>query len=155
MRGAAADAAGIKGMILHSIDEAPPPRSECDVELSAAYGPQRFEAYAKSAHLKTLEQTWSLFLDDVRKTAAGSRLLTSDMRHDTRHFIFEMIVTNQQYERRGAALIGSAIVWLAATSPAACFVGASQHIHYEITETGIVDGHRTQNFRLILNPVLG
>ena len=46
MRGAAAAADNIDGMILHSTHEAPPPRDQCDVTLSAAYGPQQFVAYA-------------------------------------------------------------------------------------------------------------
>ena len=36
MRGAAAEADGIKAMILHPPTEPPPPQSACDIELSAA-----------------------------------------------------------------------------------------------------------------------
>jgi hypothetical protein len=49
MRGAAAEAAGIKAMILHLPNEPPPPYSACDVELSAAYGSQRFQPSCRSS----------------------------------------------------------------------------------------------------------
>jgi hypothetical protein len=152
MRAAAADAGNIKGMVLHPTNEAPPPREACDVEISAAYGPQRFVAYAKSDYIATLEQSWPAFVDIIRKI--GGNPLTGDMRCDARQFVFEMIVTNVPYsDATLAALTASAIVWLAATSAAGDAVGRShKHIHYEITDTGPAapPGSGARNFRLML-----
>src|SRR5206468_1178593 len=82
MRGAAAEADNIAGMILHPTGEAPPPRDQCDITISAAYGPQRFVAHAKSDYLKTLEQGWPAFVDKIRKLPDSPA--TGDMRHDAR-----------------------------------------------------------------------
>jgi hypothetical protein len=136
MRGAAAEAEGIKGMILHAPNEAPPPRDQCDLELSAAYGSQQFIAYAKSGHIKTLEEQWPVFVKTAH--AVPNNPLTGDARSDARQFIFEMIMTNWPYANGDmAALTASAIVWLARSSPAGLAIGKShKHIYYEITEMG-------------------
>jgi hypothetical protein len=76
MRGAEAD--GIDGMILHPINEAPPPRDQCDAQLSAAYGQQRFFARARSGHIKTLEEQWLKFVNEIRTVPDNP--LTGDMR---------------------------------------------------------------------------
>jgi hypothetical protein len=80
MRGAAAEAGGIKGMILHPPNEAPPPLDQCDLELSAAYGSQQFIAHATSEHVKTLEAQWPAFMNVVR--AVPDSPVTGDMRSD-------------------------------------------------------------------------
>jgi hypothetical protein len=90
-------------------------------------------------------------VEKVRKVEGNP--LTDDMRSDARAFIFEMIMTNQPYSDGAmATLTASAIVWLAATSPAGAAVGRSRkHIHYEITDTGVApDGCKTRNYRLML-----
>jgi hypothetical protein len=143
MRGAAAEADDIKGMIIHPPNEAPPSRDQCDARLSAAYGPQQFVAHVKSEHGKTLEAQWTKFVNEVRTVPDNP--LTSDPRSDARDFIFEMIMTNRPYSDGAmAALTASAIVWLARTSPVAVAVGSShKSIHYEITDIGTApDGRK-------------
>jgi len=149
MRGEAADASGIDSMIIHGAGETPPPRDACDIELSAAYGSQRFTAYAKRAQLEPLTKQWKQFLDLIRETDNS----LGDTRRDARQFIFEMIVTNQQYDDGGhAALISGAIAWLAITSPVGVAIGdRHKNIHYEISDMGVVHGRKMQNFRLILS----
>jgi hypothetical protein len=151
MRGAAAEASGIDSMILHPSGEAPPRRDQCDLELSAAYGSQRFVAFAKSEFLETLEKQWPAFLDAVRDDPNDR--VTGDERSNAREFIFEMIMTNQPYaDSRLAVLTASAIVWLARGSPVGPAIGNShKRIHYEITEIGTApDGRKMRNYRLIL-----
>jgi hypothetical protein len=151
MRGQAAEADNIKGMILHPTDAAPPPRQACDVEISAAYGPQRFVAYAQSQYIPTLEQGWPAVVDRICRAADSP--LTGDMRAFARQFILETFVGNRPYsDGNTAALTGRAIVWLAATSPMGVVIGAShKRIHYEITDGGIApDGRKAKNYRLML-----
>jgi hypothetical protein len=154
MRGAAADANGIAGMVIHPPNEAPPHRDQCDVELSAAYGPQRFVAHVKSEHIKTLEAQWLELVNAINTNCRGrDNPLTSDARSDARQFIFEMIMTNEPYANGNmAALTASAILWLARASPAGIAVGdIHKNIHYEITEMGTApDGRKMRNYRLML-----
>jgi hypothetical protein len=144
MRGAAAEADNIHGVIIHQQNEAPPPRDQCDLRLSASYGPQQFVAYAKSEHFHKIEEQWPAFIDTVRRVEPDSPI-TCDMRHDARQIVFEMIMTNRPYSDGAmAALTASAIVWLARTSPVAVAVGSShKSIHYEITDIGTApDGRK-------------
>jgi len=151
MLGAAADASGTAGMIVYPPNEVPPPREQCGIELSATYGSQQFVAYAKAEYIEALKQEWPKFLAEVGKM--DGHPLTGDMPSDTRRFIREMIVTNHQYDTgQNAALIGSAITWLATRSPVGHVVGTShKHIHYEITDMEIVDGRKEHNYRLMLS----
>jgi hypothetical protein len=151
MRGAAAEADNIAGFILHPPNEAPPPRDQCDVTISAAYGPQQFLAHAKSEDLGTLKRGWPEFIEQVRKVADNP--LTDDPRTDARQFIFEMIMENRPYsDVTMSVMTASAIVWLATTSPVGPTIGSShKHIHYEITDMDrAADGRRARNYRLIL-----
>jgi hypothetical protein len=151
MRGAAAEADGIEGMVLHPPNEVPPHRDQCDLELSAAYGPQRFVARAKSEHIKVLETAWPEFMNILNTIPDNP--LTGDARSDARQFIFEMIMRNEPYANGNmAALTASAIVWLARGSPVGPAIGEShKHIHYEITDMGTApDGRKMRNYRLIL-----
>ena len=151
MRGEAAEANGVKAMIIHPPGEAPPSRDECDVEVSAAYGPQRFAACMKAELVTTLKERWPVFMNEAHKIEGNP--LTDDMRHDTRAFIFKMLMTNRPFSSgEMAAITAGAIVWLAATSPAGSVIGDShKSIHYEITDTGVApDGRRTRNYRLML-----
>jgi hypothetical protein len=152
MRGAAAEADNIHGVIIYQQNEAPPPRDQCDLRLSASYGPQQFVAYAKAEHFHKIEEQWPAFIDTVRRAEPGSPI-TGDMRHDARQIVFEMIMTNQPYSDGAmAAVTAGAIMWLAQTSPAGPAVGNShKHVHYEITDTGIApDGSKMRNYRLML-----
>jgi hypothetical protein len=154
MRGAATEASGIKGMIIHPPNETPPHCDQCDLKLSASYGPQEFIAHAKSEHIKTLEAGWPKFASAVETNCKGpDNPLTGDARSDARQFIFEMIMKNRPYTDGAlGALTASAILWLARTSPAGHAIGNShKHVHYEITEMGTApDGRKTRNYRLML-----
>jgi hypothetical protein len=137
---------GYTSMILHSPNEAPPPPDQCEIEISAAYGPQRFLAHARAADLDRLEQGWPALMAQMRTTEDSP--LTDDPRADARAFIFEMILKNYpQSDGAIAAITAAAIVWLARTSPMGLAVGRSHtNIHYEITDTG----PGTRNYRLML-----
>jgi hypothetical protein len=152
IRGAAAKADGIDGMVLHPPGEAPPHRNQCDLELSAAYGSQRFVAYAKSERIEVLEAEWPKFTD-VLKHLDPNNPISGDAHSDARSFIFEMIMTNRAYENGDvASLTASAILWLARGSPMGPAIGAShKRVHYEITEMDTApDGRRMRNYRLML-----
>lgn len=142
MRGAKIEADGIAGYVIH------PPgmtltHADCDAAISAAYGAQRFKVVARAADLDVLARQWAAMLE------APNTPFTADPRHDTRDFIFRMIVTNQQYDDvYNAILIASAIVWLAKTSAVGLVLGDSHScVHYEITDTA--PGQR--NFRLMMS----
>ena len=98
-----------------------------------------------------LKQGWLPFVDEIRNIPGNP--FSGDMRSDTRQFLFDMIMENWPYSAGNmAAITASAIVWLAATSPAGCALGQShKNIHYEITDTGVApDGRKTRNYRLML-----
>jgi len=147
MRGAAAEASGISATIIHPTHQPPPPRDACDVELSAAYGSQQFQAFTRKEFLTMLQEGWPKFVEIISRQPDAP--VSGDMRHDARAFMFEMIVTNRQYESgEFSALTASAIIWLARTSPVGVGVGESHnHIHYEITDTG----PGVRNYRLMLS----
>jgi len=148
MRGAEAEANGIKAMIIHPTHEPPPPRSACDIELSAAYGEQKFQAFTKAEYLTTLQAGWPKFLDAARTQPDAP--VTDDPRRDARAMIFENIVTNHQYASGlFSAITASAIIWLARTSPVGVAIGEShKRIHYEITDT---ETPGVRNYRLMLS----
>jgi hypothetical protein len=150
MRGAAAEAAGIAGVILHRPDEPPPAASACDIELSAAYGSQRFQAFMRREDLTSFAEQWPSFVAAVSKLPDSP--VTGDLRHDARILIYECLVTNEQYVSGfNAGVIGSAIIWLARATPGrlGLVIGESHHkVHYEITDAD-VPGLR--NYRLIID----
>jgi hypothetical protein len=99
-------------------------------------------------HLATLAEEWVKIREAVRDWPNSP--VTGDPRHDARAFMFEMIVRNEQYDSgRSAAMTGSAIIWLARTSPVGVAVGEShKRVHYEITDT---DRPGVRNYRLMLS----
>jgi hypothetical protein len=152
MRGEAAAASGVDGMVIHPTGEAPPPLRDDDIRLSASYGEQCFKARAAASYLPTLVNLWPDFLRQMRK-AGIKPPTTDDKRHDAREFIFSMIVDNQwQLNPTIAAATAGAIAWLATTSPAGVAVGQSHRsIHYEITDLPFeVHQRKSRNFRLML-----
>jgi hypothetical protein len=97
-----------------------------------------------------LVEGWPKVVEYVRDQPNSP--VTGDRRHDARGFIFEMIVTNRQYESGDvAAAVGSAIIWLATTAlPGGVIeLGVSyKRIHYEITD--IDAANRDFKFSLML-----
>ena len=149
MRGAKAEALGIAGMVIHPTDApAPASSAECDIHLSAAYGTQRFDASVRSADLPVLVAQWPAFVEVIRNSPS-SGIISKDPRSDARQFIFELIVTNQQYaDGTMGSLVASAIAWLAKTSAVGVLLGDShKNVHYEITDTGPTG----RNFRLTMH----
>jgi hypothetical protein len=98
MRGEAAAASGVDGMIIHPTGEAPPPLRDDDIRLSASYGEQSFKGRVAASYYSKLVDIWPGFVRDMRKRGLGQDVITDDARHDAREFIFSMIVENRQWD---------------------------------------------------------
>src|SRR4029077_20572639 len=62
MRASWAEAAGVRGVVVHDPDMPPPSRlEECDIELNASYGELRFRAATRSADVEALRALWLRF----------------------------------------------------------------------------------------------
>ena len=152
MRGEAAAASGVDGMIIHPTGETPPEARDDDIRLSATYGTQSFKARAAANYLPKLVDIWPEFLRQMRKAGINPPT-TDDKRHDAREFVFEMIVDNRwQSDGQIAAVTAGAIAWLATTSPAGVAIGHSHRsVHYEITDLPFeLHQRKSRNFRLML-----
>jgi len=152
MRGEAAAASGVDGMIIHPTGEAAPPARDDDIRLSASYGQQSFKARVAASYFPRLIDIWPDFLRQMRKAGIAPPV-TDDKRHDAREFIFSMIVENRwQADGQIAAVTAGAIAWLATTSPAGAAIGHShRRVHYEITDLPFeLHQRKSRNFRLML-----
>jgi hypothetical protein len=153
MRGEVAKAGDY--MMIHPVGEQPPAPSDDDIFLSAVYEPQWFLARTALRHFQMMVDGWPDFVRQVCNAGISTKgLISDDPRHDARQFIFDMIMDNRaQSDPMMAALTGSAIAWLATTSPVGVALGKSHRVaHYSITDQTelTAGGRKARNFRLML-----
>ena len=153
MRGEAAKAGDY--MVLHPVGESSPAPSDDDIFLSAVYESQWFLARTAPRYFQMMIDGWPDFVRQVRNAGISTKgMITDDPRHDAREFIFQMILENwARSDPAMAALTGSAIAWLAATSPVGAALGKSHRVaHYSITDQIelAAGGKKARNFRLML-----
>jgi hypothetical protein len=140
MRGEAWKASGAVAMILHPPGEPCTQPREGDLIVSVKYDAISFCAYVSPAMVTILMTGWEEILASINQKKP------SDRREATRGIILECLIEHRYTDGNIAAMLASALIWLAVTSPVAfIFIGGEldRDIHYEITDTGL--GQR--NFR--------
>ena len=149
MRGQAWEASGADAMVIHPTGQ-PRGRLPDDMQVSLSYGALRFKAFIAPTMLREAVEGWGKLVEFVIKEAAKEGTHASDQRHVTRCCIIEWLIDHAYVDGDTAALLTSAVLWLATTTPAGQSIGDYKSVHYEITDILDPTGRKGNNFRLVL-----